>query len=132
MDTLKITNKTRNPFTVPLAKGEIKTERHTIQRGGTGVVSIEAHQSAMKYNKAYRALIDQRKLIVTSEYEKQEEFHSEELETTAAPKKPADLDESPTVEGAEGIKEPIVESKSIEFVDAPAPEAPPKKAKKKK
>ena len=127
-DKLQITNKTRNPYTVPLAKGGIKTADHTIQPGGTGLISVDAHTVAMKSNQAYRALVETKKLVVASTSEQTQEVHEEELENTADPEKPADLDEAPAAEGAENAIEASVESKGVEMVEAPVEPAAPTKA----
>lgn len=117
---MQFVNKTRNPFRAPLAKGEISTLQHTAQPGGKGVISLEAHQAAMKANPAYRALVEQRKLIVDLPNDKEADVHQEELENTSDPVKPIDLEEAPAAAGAEGDIDATVESKGVELVEVPA------------
>lgn len=127
MDNLVIASRLRNPYRVPVAKGEILAPHHTIPAGGTGRISTEAHQAAMKANKAYRALVGQRKLVIKSPLEGMEEVHPEDLRGTSEPSKPADLTEPPAAKGAERDIEATVESKEVEWVDAPATENAPAK-----
>ena len=132
MDMMQFVNKTRNPFKAPLAKGEILTSHHTALPGGKGVISVEAHQAAMKGDKAFRALVEQQKIVVTTISEKSVDVHSEELEDATSPEKPEDLKTAPSAQGAEKDITAKVETKSVETVTVPADGAPAKAPKKRK
>ena len=123
MATLKIQNRTRNPYKIPLSMGEVDLASRLIAPGMTGEIEAEKHAKLMKGNRAYVAMLDQRKLIVN--YSDVEDVSNEELENTSDPERPADLLEDPEAQGAENNIAATVESKGIEVVEAPQDELSP-------
>tara|TARA_R110000737_G_C14607445_1_gene490348 strand:- start:1417 stop:1848 length:432 start_codon:yes stop_codon:yes gene_type:complete len=124
MATLQLQNRTRNPYKVPLGKGEIDNSgARMIAPGMIGEIDADKHAQLMKANKAYGSMIEQGKLKASPVVI--EEVNSDELEFTADAEIPADLLENPEAEGAEGAIAATVESKSVEMVTAPADDLTP-------
>lgn len=129
MAKLQIQNRTRNPYKIPLVKDEIDIGARMVPPGMTAEIDADKHAALMKANRAYGALIEQGRLKVSPI--EIEEVTAEELEHTADPEKPADLDDS--LETSEG-KSVETKTESVEVVEmeveneAPAAKAPAKKA----
>jgi hypothetical protein len=112
MATLKIQNRTRNPYIIPAVLNAIVTGGRMIAVGMTGSIDADKHAALMGGNRAYRAMVEQKKLIVSPM--KIDEVNAEELENTSDPQKPADLDD--VTETTEG--KPVEhETKSIQIVE---------------
>lgn len=121
MAKMQIQNRTRNPYKIPLVKGEIDNSgARMIPVGMTGEIDADKHVILMRANKAYVAMIEQKKLIVSAI--QVDDVTEDELENTSDPEKPADLLANPEAEGAEGSIEAVVESKSVELIEVPADE----------
>lgn len=123
MAKLKLQNRTRNPYKVPMFRGEIDRSDRMIPAGMTGEIEAEKHAGLMKSNKAYRAMLETGKL--RSSALDLGEVAAEELGHTSDPEKPADLLESPEAKGAEGPIEATVKSQGVEVVEAPVEELTP-------
>lgn len=124
MAKLQLQNRTRNPYKIPLGKGEIDNSgARMIPPGMTGEIDADKHSQLMKANKAYVAMVEQKKIIVSPL--ELDDVTADELEHTADAEKPADLLENPEAEGAEGAIEATVESKGVEIVEAPTDDLTP-------
>lgn len=113
MNAYTLTNKTKNPYTIPAVKGELQLTPGMIMPGMSGLISQAAHETLYKSSKAYKALNDQRLIVVTKgDKVKTTVVEKEELANTSAPEAPVDITER-DVDGAK------VESKGVELVEVP-------------
>lgn len=112
MATLKIQNRTRNPYVIPAVRNAIATGDRAIPQGMTGDIDADKHATLMGGNTAYRAMVEQRKLIVSPM--NIVDVDGSELENTSSPEKPADLED--VTETADG-KQVEHETKSVEIVE---------------
>jgi hypothetical protein len=114
---LVITNCTRNPYTRPIEPNEIKKPEHTMMPGQSCTIRKGFHDVLMKASRPYAALIGQRKLVLKEAPELVES--PEQLHNSSDPKMPEDLKTNPVMQGADGPKEAVADTKDVTLVDAP-------------
>lgn len=122
MSTLTLTNKTKNPYTIPAVKGELQLSTGMIMPGQSGLITQAAHDTLYKASRSYQSMIDNR-LIIVSKGDKTKSIvvEKEELGNTSAPVAPVDI----TEREADGAK---VESKGVELVEVPDENDEPSRA----
>ncbi len=110
MADLKITNRTKSPYIIPLVNSVATMTNTMIMPGDWDVIADDVHEALLKGNQAYQAMIEQRLLVVTNT-DKAVDVGT--LGNVSTPVPPQDMtDELETPSG-----KPVVVDNQVELVD---------------